>query len=79
MTHDEAKLAGLKGFKDGRGVAPALNWKFIEKACAAKQNTAKLFEAYISGWTIGKLSEDCIDANMPSVKERKRLESMQAV
>jgi hypothetical protein len=78
MTRDEAMLAGLNGFKDGRGVAPALNWKFIEAACKAKQNTAKLLEAYITGWTIGHLSQNCTDPNMPSVKERARLESMQA-
>ena len=72
MTKNEAKRAGIKGYEDGRLMAPAMNMEFVKAACASKSGTAMLLDAYSYGWTIAHLAEGT-DRTFPSVIELKKI------
>lgn len=57
MNTQQAKLAGVQAYLDGKPAAACLNRHFVRAAHKAGQ-VAKLFAAYYHGWHIAKWSTE---------------------
>lgn len=74
MNTTAAQKAGVQAFKDGKGVAPALNTAFL-KAAAATGKLMDMMNAYTHGWTVAMLADKAPLDTMPSVRELAAIEA----
>lgn len=74
MNKANATKAGVQAYRDGRGIAPALNQRFLVAASASGE-LVTMMDAYMHGWTIAMLADGISDQNMPSVVELAKIEA----